>query len=40
MLRMRFVAIAAAATLQALLLWQCAPSAQKATVNKAELGAK
>lgn len=40
MLRMRFVAVAAAFTLQALLLWQCAPSAQKATVNKAELGAK
>lgn len=41
MLRMRFVAIATAVTLQALLLWQCAPSAkQVAPVNKAELGEK
>ena len=40
MLRMRFVAIATAATLQALLFWHCAPSAEKATVNKAALGEK
>ncbi len=40
MLRMRFVAIATAATLQALLLWHCAPSAEKPAVNKAALGEK
>ncbi|MDZ7639914.1 MAG: DUF1080 domain-containing protein [Bryobacterales bacterium] len=39
MLRKHWIAMMSAAVLQALLFWQCAPSAQKATVNKAEAGA-